>query len=331
VKPPLVRLFAATARIAILALAVLALLMFLAPRYDWAWGMRARVVASVYRPFRFPALANDRDGQCTLGDAWREAVPGRAINARKIEREMRQVASDGGLIQVETAAGRMWIPSSDRMAYAEELAEEGEEEYGIQTGVRAGDVVLDCGANVGSFTQEALRHGAGRVVAIEPAPWALECLRRNFPEEIKSGKVVVYPKGVWDKEDTLELNVPPGMASTAATVALTRVKGVTVSVGLTTIDRMVAELGLDRVDFIKMDIEGAEPNALRGSVQTVERFHPRMVISLEHRPTDPETISTLTRNLWPTYSIKRGPCTNMNEHLQPVVMFAKFPAGGEAR
>ena len=72
-----------------------------------------------------------------------------------------------------------------------------------------------------------------------------------------------------------------------------------------------------------MDIEGAEPNALRGAVSTVKRFHPRMAISLEHRPTDPETIPSLTRQLWSDYRVESGVCTNMNEHLQPVVMFAR--------
>lgn len=241
---------------------------------------------------------------------------------------MRRVRVDGNLELVETAAaGRMWIPASDRMAYAEELAEQGEQEYGTDNkGARPGDTVLDCGANVGAYTHEALRLGASRVVAIEPAPWALECLRRNFPEEIRAGRVIVFPKGVWDHDDTLLLNVPPGMASTAATVALPGAAGVQAAVPLTTIDRMVTELRLQRVDFIKMDIEGAEPNALRGAVHTVERFHPRMVISLEHRRTDPDTIPTLTRQLWPDYSVECGACTNMNQHLQPVVMFAQFVA-----
>ena len=245
---------------------------------------------------------------------------------------MRRVRVDGNLELVETTAGRMWIPASDRMAYAEELAEQGEEEYGTDNkGARPGDTVLDCGANVGAYTHQALRHGASLVVAIEPAPWALECLRRNFPEEIRAGRVIVFPKGVWDHDDTLVLNVPPGMASTAATVALQRAAGVEVAVPLTTIDRMVTELHLQRVDFIKMDIEGAEPNALRGAVRTIERFHPRMAISLEHRPTDPDTISTLTRQLWPDYSVECGACTNMNGHLQPVVMFAKLVTGSGSR
>jgi hypothetical protein len=44
------------------------------------------------------------------------------------------------------------------------------------------------------------------VVAIEPSPANLECLRRNMSREIASGRVIVYPKGVWDREDVLALN-----------------------------------------------------------------------------------------------------------------------------
>ena len=135
--------------------------------------------------------------------------------------------------------------------------------------------------------------------------------------------MILYPKGVWDREDTLQLNIPPGMASTAATVALPRRAGVTAAVPLTTIDQLVTDLHLDRVDFIKMDIEGAEPNALRGANRTVGQFHPRLAISLEHRPSDPGAIPALTRQLWPGYATECGPCANMNGHLQPVVMFAK--------
>ena len=74
-------------------------------------------------------------------------------------------------------------------------------------GVRKGDIVLDCGANLGTFTRTALDRGAKTVVAIEPAPENLECIRRSFKDEIASGRVILYPKGVWDKDDVLTLHI----------------------------------------------------------------------------------------------------------------------------
>lgn len=50
-----------------------------------------------------------------------------------------------------------------------------------------------------------------------------------------------------------------------------------------TIDAMVERLGVAKVDFIKMDIEGAELEALRGAKQTILRDHPKLAICLYHR------------------------------------------------
>ena len=96
--------------------------------------------------------------------------------------------SGGGLLDARTASGS---------ALNYDLAEQKRNIYG--TGIRRGDIVLDAGANVGVFTRKALWAGASKVIAIEPAPENLECLRRNFAAEIADGRVVVYPKGVWDK------------------------------------------------------------------------------------------------------------------------------------
>lgn len=242
-------------------------------------------------------------------------------------RAVRVIQSNGGLQKVNTPAGQFWITEGDAGALAEELQEQDTDEYGDHArGVHPGDLVLDCGANVGVFTRRALRAGASRVVAIEPAPWALECLRRNLADDIRQGRVVVYPKGVWDREDKLELAVPSGGATSAGTLVLNpgrRGAGLDAVVPLTTIDHLVAELQLSRVDFIKMDIEGAEPNALRGALQTVARFRPRLAISLEHRTSDPDTIPALTRRLWPEYRVECGKCRNPGGHLQPTVMFAR--------
>ena len=59
-----------------------------------------------------------------------------------------------------------------------------------------------------------------------------------------------------------------------------------VKVPLTTIANLAIELKLPRVDFVKMDIEGAEKEALRGGAETIRRYHPRMAIASEHLPDD---------------------------------------------
>lgn len=164
--------------------------------------------------------------------------------------------------------------------------------------VKPGDVVLDCGAHIGESTQAALRMGAGLVVAIEPAPLTVECLRRNLSAEIAAGKVVVYPKGVWDKDEWLELSADPDNAAENSVVRNVGAK--TVRVPLTTIDQIVTELKLPRVDFIKMDVEGAERNALAGARHTILRFKPRIAVGTYHLADDylriPEVISSVRQD-----------------------------------
>ncbi len=48
------------------------------------------------------------------------------------------------------------------------------------------------------------------------------------------------------------------------------------------LDDLVAEAELDRVDFLKMDIEGAEPAALRGARTTLERWRPKLARAAYH-------------------------------------------------
>ena len=50
----------------------------------------------------------------------------------------------------------------------------------------------------------------------------------------------------------------------------------------TTIDDTVEQHLLDRLDFIKMDIEGAEIHALKGAEKSLTKFHPKLAISLYH-------------------------------------------------
>src|SRR5260370_21423594 len=97
---PFVRAFGVAARLSAVGLVLLALLMALAPRYDWAWRARASLTAAGYRPVQFPLFAKGRDPQCSLADAWREPVPATALAAPVIERTTHVIQTDARLEHV---------------------------------------------------------------------------------------------------------------------------------------------------------------------------------------------------------------------------------------
>lgn len=214
-----------------------------------------------------------------------------------------------GLELYETPYGRFWAPPGSRYTLPFNLAEQAVRLYGSGAHfVRKGDIVLDCGANVGVFTRFALDAGAAKVVAVEPAPDNVECLRRNFPQEIAAGRVVLVPKGVWNRAGELELKIEEGNEAAATFVMDLKKVDRTVRVPLIPIDALVQELGLPRVDFIKMDIEGAEVRALEGARNTLARFHPRLSIAVYHQWDHPVEVPRAARAAWPQYQVECGPC-----------------------
>jgi FkbM family methyltransferase len=224
----------------------------------------------------------------------------------------------------DTPRGRWWIPGGDDFILPFNLAEQERKIYGTgPQAVQAGDIVLDCGANIGVYTRLALDAGAKVVVAIEPGPENVETLRRNFKPEIAEGRVIVVDKGVWDKDDVLTLRRDPKNTAADSFVMLKDADAASgVRVPLTTIDKMVAELKLPRVDYIKMDIEGAEQKALTGGAGTLARYHPRLSISAYHIPTDPVMIPRIIQQAWPGYQMECGPCAETEDgHIRPDVLY----------
>jgi hypothetical protein len=91
-------------------------------------------------------------------------------------------------------------------------------------------------------------------------------------------------------------------------------------VPLITIDALVSELGLPRVDFIKMDIEGAEPNALLGARRTIAAFRPRMSIACEHSPGEYAEVKKAISKAAP-YRSTCGRCQVSGLDVYPEIVF----------
>lgn len=279
-----------------------------------------------YAPFRLLALVvSGRSPVCPIGEALKaDDNLNRQVDLKdKILNASRLVDQDRkGFHLWETPKGRFWVPEGSDYVLPFDLAEQERKIYGEGSdGPHSSDIVLDCGSNVGVTIRDALLAGAEKVIGIEPAPENLECLRRNFPSEITAGRVVIVPKGVWDKEDALTLKVDP-RNSAADTFVLQREGTVDVEkVPLTTIDHLVSALNLPRVDYIKMDIEGAEPRALEGGQETLKKWKPRISVAAYHSPDHPKVIPEIIRKARRDYRMGCGSCSEAGNGIRPDVLY----------
>ena len=279
----------------------------------------------VYPPFRYSTwVAAGRSAVCP----WNQAVQVEAHTANlmgvkdRILKASHLVRTDGPLELWETPKGQYWVPAGNRYVLPFNLAEMEEQIYGSgETFIHAGDIVLDCGASDGDFTKEALKSGAKLVVSVEVSPNSVECIRRNLRREIEQGRVIVYPKGVWDKDDVLQLRVSD--TNFAANSVALRPEGshTDVQVPLTTVDKLVEELKLPRVDFIKMDIEGAEVKALSGARNAIAKYKPRISIAAEHKPDDEVTIPAAIHQIRQDYRLRCGPCSASEGRIRPDILY----------
>jgi hypothetical protein len=94
----------------------------------------------------------------------------------------------------------------------------------------------------------------------------------------------------------------------------------TIEAPLTTIDKMVEELRLPKVDFIKMDIEGAEQKAIAGAKKTIAAYRPRMALCIYHVQGDEVMVPKLVTGIAADYKISKT-CLCAQDKIQPEVAF----------
>ncbi len=86
-----------------------------------------------------------------------------------------------------------------------------------------------------------------------------------------------------------------------------------------TIDDLVARRNIERVDWIKLDVEGAERATLEGARETLKRFRPRLAISIYHKPEDLFDLPDLVAEILPDYEHR---ITHITIHQEETVLFA---------
>jgi FkbM family methyltransferase len=160
--------------------------------------------------------------------------------------------------------------------------------------VRRGDVVADVGANTGYYSLlfSHLVGASGCVHAFEPVPPTFAELEARM-RRARFGNVVLNDSALVEEEKTTTIYLPgndPGQA------ALTRHRFGSWTMGgpihtyscrATTLDAYVESRGIQSLDFVKCDVEGAELLVLRGALKTIRRFSPLLFLEVSrHWTTD---------------------------------------------
>jgi FkbM family methyltransferase len=133
----------------------------------------------------------------------------------------------------------------------------------IRAWLRDGDVVVDSGANIGQMVLYFASMARTRVLAFEPLPsaraWLLECLQQQW-----GWNVEVLDRGLSERRGRVTLQMDGALSTTRldwyAAKALERIE-----IEVDTLDSTLDAMGIERVRLWKLDMEGGEPQALRGA------------------------------------------------------------------
>jgi len=149
----------------------------------------------------------------------------------------------------------------------------------VRTRTPHGGTFVDVGANLGYYSVAASRWvgAAGKVFAFEPVPRTRSLLTANL-ELNRCENVEVLPLACSRACGRARMVT----ASDTGWSRLARDDGGDLDVDTTTIDAFVADRGLDRLDVLKIDVEGADFDVVRGAERTIERFRPAVLVEVEH-------------------------------------------------
>lgn len=178
-----------------------------------------------------------------------------------------------------------------------DMYNEGPYELGDKVCLKEGDVVIDCGANLGLFSAIATSKGC-IAYAFEPSP----SVRQEFLEKTakKNGGFSIQPYALGEKNGIVYFeedckNMGGGLVTSYNS---------DVKVEMLTLDYWAEKNSIQRIDFIKADIEGAERYMLKGARRILKELHPKLSICTYHFEDDKEVLEQLILEAEPAYKIE---------------------------
>ncbi len=206
----------------------------------------------------------------------------RALEAAEVRSRLVEAGVPRSLYR--TRSGQLfWLDPSSYMdrCIADQGVFETDAVAVMQRLVQPGHTVLDVGANIGFHTVllSRLVGPKGRVHAFEPTARYRSILERNVRAN-SLDNVAIHPFGLSDRSAVRTIQIgessatlhAPGPAEVRAHEEIELVR----------LDDLEPRLGLSRLDFIKVDVDGHEPAFLHGAERVLERWAPPVLLEVSH-------------------------------------------------
>ncbi|WP_446897224.1 FkbM family methyltransferase [Clostridium sp. LBM24168] len=179
--------------------------------------------------------------------------------------------------------------------------DEGNYEYGDVT-LNENDIVFDCGANIGLFSAVSAFKKC-RVYAFEPFPKTQNYLKEMI--DLYPGQIYISKYALSNYIGYSNFNILSDYIGGNSMLDIElNSKDYVIKVETITIDKFIEENNIEKLDFIKADIEGAERYMLMGARKSIKEFKPKISICTYHLKDDPEVLEKIIKEIEPKYVIE---------------------------
>lgn len=167
--------------------------------------------------------------------------------------------------------GWLQFPEQDEVAnFIREGWYEYQEQAFLWLFIRPGDVFFDCGAHVGLYSVLVgkVAHSKIEIFCIEPDPNALPLLRDNLTTH-HLGKAEIIDRALYSTSDTRVFFSATNGKTAYSSLVCDHDDSAQLEVATVTLDEILHDRNIDQVDFLKLDVEGAELDVLEGAKDSI--------------------------------------------------------------
>lgn len=181
-----------------------------------------------------------------------------------------------------------------------------------------GDIVFDIGSNIGEVALRLAKHVGenGFVHAFEPDPTIFSKLTTNVSMN-SFDNIKLHQIGLGDQRATMQMAPEVSNNLGGNRIVSSGVKGNDVQIQ--TLDQFVEDNNIDKIDMIKLDVEGYELKVLVGAKLTLEKYRPKLFVEVSDRnlkqqkSTAKELISLIAKKYTTLINAENGSPINLNQ------------------